>query len=354
LKINQFPFCVALLLVAGSGFASSLDDPSAAHYRARMAFGDLFINRDFVGIDALVEKSINERRVIEDGDLLLPEMSGLYDAMDVSMNPDERRKGKASLREEIEAWQRANPHSSAALIAEAMMWRRWAYVLRGGCCDDDDPSSPIVNPRAKRYFLEYMDKSYKTLVAHKKIAAQNPYYFEFILLLQAERGIPVADSEKIYIEAVAAHPWYYSYHRAMIYVIAKSGQGRGARAAEFINSVTKNANDEMYARLWRAYDILDHHHTNLFEDTPVDWPRMRNGLLQGLSAKPNSSANTVEQMRLRRAASYACRAGDWATFQLVHPEATVSLYDGNEWPMSFSEALCNRMASANRQKKQTN
>jgi len=344
-------FGLFLCLLGPAGISAQVSTPPAyplfaspadLHFHAREEFYDLMKKDDYAAIDALVAALIAEKRKLPDGDWQLSDMGGLVLHHD-GIDPEEKIGGRPSLKDRIRAWQRRNPASPAAGIAEALMWRVWAGDLRGTGFDRPRFNVQGANPKGQVLFKTYMQKAYQALQAHKPAAAVNPYWYEIMLRVQGELYRPRAELEKTYREGIARYPWYEPIHSAMILGLAWNEDHSPLAIAGFIEKAAER-NNRLYARLWQDWDKAESQHGNLFEDTPVNWPRMRNGLSEGLTLPAPERLQGFDGLPYVRLASYACRARDWPTYRLARAGSVIGGRFESEWRQSYSEDICNRFA----------
>ena len=227
--------------------------------------------------------------------------AGVEKAMTVF--PWEQETDFDSLEKKTRAWVAKYPESPAAHIAHSMVLVKRAWHHRGS----GDASS--VTPEGWIEFHKYVGAARTYLEKHKDIASGDPRWYEQMLLIARAENWPRAEFDKLLDEALDREPVFYqTYFSALQYLLPK-WHGGVEEIEDFARyAVDKSSRLEgqgMYARIY-WYASQTEFENDLFNNSLVEWPRMKAGFEDVVSRYPDA-------WNLNNYARFACLARDKAT-----------------------------------------
>ncbi|MGZ5027189.1 MAG: DUF4034 domain-containing protein [Methylobacter sp.] len=211
----------------------------------------------------------------------------------------------------IKHWRQKYPQSASAAIAEATYWNTYAWNARG------NGFANSVSQEGWKLFEERNRKAESVLLESAPYASGNPEWYAVRLAVANVLNAPKRQLVKLSEEATQRHPYYYSIYSAVVHALTPSWGGDWRSINAFIKaSAMKTKEHEGAALYTRLYMMASACGTcdqafNLFRDTKVSWPEMKKGFDDLLNHYPNSLWN------LNKYASFACQAGDKATFRAL-------------------------------------
>ncbi len=218
----------------------------------------------------------------------------------------ERRDGESAdvaytnFEKKTAQWAAASPESPAAHIVHATALINHAWAHRGGAY------AHKVDPKAWAPFHDYIARARRYLEAHKKIAAVDPRWYELMLGIAKAQNWDRPEFDRLLTEALDREPQFYqTYFSALEYLLPK-WHGNVAEIEKFAQSAVgrtaKTDGRGLYARIY-WYASQSHFDNRLFEDSLIDWPRMRDGFEDVIKRYPDA-------WNLNNYAKFACLAQD--------------------------------------------
>jgi hypothetical protein len=204
--------------------------------------------------------------------------------------------------EMLRQWQQARPHSEAALYAEAIYWRVFAWTARGG------GYANTVSREGWELFHERLAKSRDILKTLLEGAVACPAPYALALGVLTDLGAP--EEMLVGIYAVAARKWpeYHDLHFAMARHYEPKWGGSDKQYEAFADQVAGHTKEfegmGMYARL---YWLVDSRRGIPFLNDPSrapDWKKLQAGYQDLIRLYPSSLHNLVKY------ADVACRSSD--------------------------------------------
>ena len=213
----------------------------------------------------------------------------------------------------LQAWAAAKPASVTArtALAKCLFW--WAWRARG--------SDPGVKDAAG--FAQRLAQSHEEAEKALLLADKDPELFRTRLALGKGLGLSRPDMEKLLAEALAYDPAYERFYQAMGAYLAPRWFGAAGEWEAFAQQASEQRKDPaLYALI--VDDDSNVYEDDLFKDTRVSWPRLRDSLGELQKRYPGSL------YRQSRFARYACEAGDKET---ARPLLTAlgARYDREAW-----------------------
>ena len=280
--------------------------------------------KDFAALDQMFEGWNDPAVRTRDGRWRLDALRGLLD----QTNYDYPDKRLASLRE----WQQHGPASEGAAIATAQFWIGYAWHARGGGYAD------TVSETGWQLFRERLQKAEQVLLESRGYAADNPLWY--YCYLQTALGLEWEKPRilELYKEAIERQPLFYWNLFAAIRAVSPKWGG----SVELMDLVAKSAAEQaggregeiLYARGYWSISGAINADQDLFRDTLVSWPRMREGFRELLKGFPESDWN------LNNFAAFACRAGDRETFLELHAQIHTSRLKKAAWRRDYTLESC--------------
>lgn len=202
-------------------------------------------------------------------------------------------------------WARAFPDQPAPHIVHASLLMERAWAFRG---HDYARKVDVKNWAPFRYYLA-MARQY--LEANKKVAAVDPQWYVEMLIIAKAQNWNRADFERLLAEALDHEPLFYqTYFMALNYLLPK-WHGDIFEIEAFAQSAVKRTSMRegrgLYARIY-WYASQAQFNNRLFEESRVDWLRMRDGFEDVIKQFPDS-------WNLNNYAKFACLAKDKAKVQ---------------------------------------
>ncbi|MDQ3116937.1 MAG: hypothetical protein M3Q86_10060 [Verrucomicrobiota bacterium] len=278
-----------LLAVHDAFLAQSFLDGRKDREHFMAAVGQAFWREDFATLEALAKELQESRERFSDGTWIL---SAFFSALEVAQNEADERY--AEVARKMELWRARYPASAAAPIAQA------GYHLNLGSHVHGDESGSHSEDSHDRYVREG-GVARQILEAHPA-AKILPEYFQKMEVVALVEGWPPADFFRLFDEAVAREPDYYTtYFRAASYLQReRGGWERFAEAQRQRRGAGQG--DVIYTRIAWSMSV---NYRNLFESSAASWETMAAGFNRLMSQYPesrwikNSYANFAFQARDR-------------------------------------------------------
>lgn len=225
----------------------------------------------------------------------------------------------------IQAWQQARPDSRAALYAEAIYWRRYAWRARGGGYAD------TVAKEGWELFRERLEKSMDVLAKLHARGRGCAAPYALTLSVMTEQGAPESKLAEVFQEGVREYPEYHNIYFAMARHYEPKWGGSATQYESFALQAAKQTQAfegmGMYARL---YWLVDTRRGGIpFANDPAQpphWSRLQAGYEDLMRRYPSSMHN------LGKYAGVACRSSDGALYRSLRSkiagyESTAEMLD---------------------------
>jgi hypothetical protein len=291
-------------------------------------FGENLREEDFAALDALLEKWNKPEERDQDG---LWKLIGIWDAC-YSLN---QGKGWKESLHYYEKWREFNLESPGAAIAESNYWAGFAWSIRGGETNSE------ADPVAMKIFTERMERAEQILIDSRKSSSNNPLWYDAYLSLAIATKRDDKFTEALFDEGISKHPYYQPlYFKMAKHWAPRSGENANWRKVEDVvnRAVALTSGSDgtsNYARLYSWVSNQQKIEFNLFQDSLVSWPKMRNSFEELVKRYPSPN-------NLNEYAVFACRAGDKDAYLKVRVElqGRVLLY---KWPTNYSLDVCDHI-----------
>lgn len=203
----------------------------------------------------------------------------------------------------ISAWEKAYPDSLAVPNVRANLYIYLAWDARGSGYSD------TVGASGWKVFKERVQQARDVLESSKKKGSVCPEWYNAMMSVALGQGWSRADYERLFDEAVVAEPTYYDYYFSKVLFLLPRWYGEPGEWEVFAEKAPTYLPAEgmaIYTRLAWGQSWL---YGNIFEETKVDWPKMRQGFRDLLRQYPDSFWN------MKNFAGFAFQAGDRETAQ---------------------------------------
>jgi hypothetical protein len=204
--------------------------------------------------------------------------------------------------QKLDQWKTQYPNSITLCVARAEVLTSYAWKARGG-----DWASKVT-PEGWKLFSERLAQARAVLEEGEKLSEKCPHWFAAMETVALGQGWDREEEAQLFKEAGAFEPQYYDYYfRRVTYLLPRwhGEQGEWEKFAE--EMVKENPGGEgktIYARIaWSATE----YYNNLFKDTGIQWPLMKQGFEEMMKHYPTSNWN------LNAFAKFAVQAEDRAT-----------------------------------------
>jgi hypothetical protein len=202
----------------------------------------------------------------------------------------------------IKAWQQSPPGSNAALYAEAVYWRAYAWSGRGGGFAD------TVSREGWELFHERLVFAKAALIELKKRGRDCPAPYVAWLNILLESGATEEELQAVYKEGIGKYPEYQNIYFAMSRHYDPKWGGTAEKYESFASQVAEQTKEfegmGMYARL---YWLVDNKNSVPFRgeaSSPPHWQKLKAGYDDLVRLYPRSFYN------LGKYAGVACRSSD--------------------------------------------
>lgn len=231
----------------------------------------------------------------------------------------------------IARWKEINPESPAVAISEAVYWQTYAWNARG------NGYASTVSPDGWKLFRERLKKAEQTLLESKHYASKNVLWYEVYLSIATESSWDEGKFQKLFEQAIQTEKMYYPFYFEAIRYFSPKWGGNYKLIDQFINHAVKlTSTDEdksLYTRLYWVVAQQQGLDFQMFKESHASWPLMKKGFEYMMQRYPDSTWN------LNNFASFACRAGDGATFSKLRVQIGRHIRP-QAWPSNLSLDLC--------------
>lgn len=282
-------------------------------------------DQDFAALDAMVNKWNN------------PEVRDIDGLWTLSVNWGSCTSG-INWKESIhfmQKWQKSNPESIAAVIAETKCWIDGAWSIRGS------ESSADVDPVAMKVFTERIEHAEKILKDSKAFASKNPLWYDTYLGIAIAMKLDSSFIENMFNEGVSKYPDYHGLYIRMIQYWAPNN-GRSTdwkKIDDIVNQAVSMTSSKdgitNYARLYAWVGYQQKLEFDFFKNSLVSWPKMRASYEELVKRYPSDS-------NLNEFAVYACRAGDKDSYLKLRTQIKRRVLK-YKWPSNYSIDLCDHV-----------
>lgn len=207
--------------------------------------------------------------------------------------------------EKIAAYQRQFPKSAFAALLPAMQLHGAAWRARGS------GYSSSVTAEGRSLFAERNRQAWQEIVAVRSRSDRLPTWYEQAIKIGMDANIEGDELMNLFEEGIERFPGYHAIYSATVRQFSPRWGGNYADADAFVRAqvaaTTNTEGETLYTRLYWQLDSYGGGELDFFEESRVDWLRMRAGF-EALFKKYPVPSNRA------RFASFACRSGDGSTY----------------------------------------
>jgi len=259
--------------------------------------------KDVATLAGLLDKYIKDKCVFVDGRPFQGIMLKSYQkAFKDTANWD-------GARERIEALKTANPDAIYLSALEVQWWIDAGWSARG------TGYASSVTRDGMRLFQERLLRAESLLIETKPRAAELPYWYQQMLVVQSALGGSGSDRDNIFVEGASRFKTYYPLYFTMLNFLSPRWGGSWGAIDSLVAWSVKNTQategNALYARMYWNIGETMREGEQLFKSTKAQWPKMKAGFEDLMMKNPDSLWN------LNNYAEFSCEAGDGATFRML-------------------------------------
>jgi hypothetical protein len=283
--------------------------------RAEWVGAELFGGAEFARLDALAQRLLKSRERAKDGRFQLALLDGGIEeriAQWATSSPGVSTRLVAD-------WKKAVPDSAYRPIVEVLVIRANAWAMRG------EGAASEVTAEGWQLFKEANEAARQVLMESRKRASAFPGWYSEAIELAFETNRPRAEIDSLLREGIERFPGYFPLYFSYLNYLQPKWGGSFEQANAFIVEQTMSpANPDgevLYARLYWFFDQCDVcSDRKYFENSKVDWVRLRKGFDRLTAAYPDSERN------LAAFTDFACRANDAATYKRLRARLNTEVF----------------------------
>lgn len=291
------------------------------------AFRGNFLEEAFSANDALLERLLVNKWIDLQGD---PQFGWYLHAMKAVFAENNPHAGAL-----IEKWQTAHPTSVGAIIAKALYLQQTAWRIYGG----KNNRSP--DPLATKLFHERLKLAEQVLLKAKSFSSNNPLWYQVYIGILSDDKRDRHQLDAVFTEGIRKFPTYRPLYLEMArFWVPRFGTPQWEKVNEVLEKALANtAKSDGYGMYALTYiditndQLLAGYSFEPFRDSPATWPAVKKSIEDLIRRYPNSDRYKNEY------ASFACRAGDGATFNAAWFHLGED-FNPAYWYDNFSPDLC--------------
>lgn len=206
--------------------------------------------------------------------------------------PDGWQKHEALL----DQWIQESPKSITALITKAKFLTRYAWKARG------NGLANTVTPEGWKLFGERLAKATELLGDARKMQEKDPYLWNVAQSTALGLGTERESYEKLFNEATAFEPTFFSYYQSKAYHLLPRWHGQPGEWEQFAEDSIKTCplGLEIYARIVFS---MSTHHTNVFAESKASWEKAKSGFDLIRKRYPDSTLVIRDYLKLCKQAN---------------------------------------------------
>jgi hypothetical protein len=173
-------------------------------------------------------------------------------------------------------------------------------------------------------FAERNRMAWQHIVAVRSRSERLPTWYQEAIAIGMDAGVERGELMRLFEEGIERFPGYHGIYSAILRQFSPRWGGDYADADAFIRAqVGASSNTEgetLYTHLYWSIDSVGGYDHGFFEESHVDWSRMRVGFEGLLKNYPDPTNRAFY-------ASYACRAGDGPTYLKLRKDIDKSQFE---------------------------
>jgi len=283
-----------------------------------------YARADFAQLQAIIDTLSQPDQLTGDG---RPKLMAVYSGLKHFV---EVYNSWSSDLNKIQSWRKYRPQDYGPDVVEALVWRAWAWHVRGTGYADS------VSAEGWKLFNEKLDNAAAVLDRSKERATRTPLWYQVRLGVARDLGADDTQYQAIFDEAVARFPGYLPLYLQMAGHLSPKWGGSYSLLEKFAR---KTAGDKRhddfttYTRIYWDLGTQENEQFDLFRDSDVSWSLMKAGFEKMMQQYPRSDWN------LNAFASFACRAGDGPTYAALRVRMGEKVFS-DVWASNYSVDVC--------------
>lgn len=305
------------------GASMVTDGPAALTSVGWEAQGD-YSRYQLANLDALVQTLSAPDQVTDSG---MSKLAGVIEGLDGFVTAWNQWDDDLA---KIEKWRREQPDSPTIDVVEAVVWRAWAWHVRGGGYGN------TVKPEAWKLFTAKIANANAALERCTDASCRTPIWYQMRLGIARDAGWDQDRYKELFEEARRQYPWYIPlYLLASDYLSPKWGGSYEAVDAFARQTVKMPPGDDysLYARIYWSLTGNSELDFDVFHDSQANWGDVKKGFEALMRRYPKSLWN------LNAFASFACRAQDRETYGKLRAQMGRTIFP-NAWPSNAPVDVC--------------
>ena len=310
--------------------ASTSDGPFQRHATGCMA-QQMFMTGDYAGLDAELRRDATNFADLPDGS---SHYEGVWSGLDALFS-----YGQISITEALRRtaqWRRSAKGSIDPSLAEALIFRDWAYGARG------HGYASSVSGIAMTLYLARAEMSEESLLAINA-RERKPEWYALSVGVDRDLSVPLGDQRATFAEGNRRYRSYFPLYRQMLVSLMPRWGGSTELVDNFIITASMEPgsgqiDSALYTRLYLAYGNMEGGDLNVVEAAKADPAMMKAGLEAYRKSYPNSD------YVLNAVARFACTDNDVFGYRALRKTMPnrVSL---QAWPDTLSVASCDKWSN---------
>jgi hypothetical protein len=256
----------SVMTVTDSGVDPVVNEKDAVRRQAMGLLG----KSDFAQLERTAEDFRRTKSRFSDG---LWKLKEFYDGLTAHNEIGEEKDWRPWF-EKLDRWREEFPESITLPVVGARGWLDYTTAVK----DAEGRKEAIGNART-------------ILEAGAKLPTRCPHWYLVMEEIAGRQGWEPEEFSKLVAEAAAAEPTYYDYYAeaASYFLSRRRGKEELDRVAK--EAATKFDPAEGMAAYARTVWFMENHYDNIYEETTVTWPKLREGFLDIQKRYPESRWN---------------------------------------------------------------
>jgi WD40 repeat protein len=287
--------------------------------------------QDFAGIEKRAAKLRHDKVRLRQGRW---ELQPFYEGLNLSdyLGSDEANWRDALAK--LDAWHSQFPSSITEPVVRAHVLVGYAWKARGTgwASEVSNEGWDLMHDRLKQ--------ARESLDAAAKLPGRCPEWYSAMQSVALGQGWNRVEYEKLFQEAVAHEPSYYDYFFNKAYYLTPRWFGNTGEWERFADDAAIHYDPQeglaLYSRIAWSKNFL---FGNIFRESDIRWPRMRNGFRDIMNQWPESIWN------LNNFCWFACKAGDQKSAKQLFEEIGDE-FDYDVWHSRSQFLAAKRWAAA--------
>jgi hypothetical protein len=293
---------------------------TAVGLEAQSAYG----SGQFAKLDSLIETLSQPDQLTDDG---MPRLQGVYDGL---WNFIDAYQDWQTELDKISEWRKEYPDSYGADLVEAIIWRAWAWHVRG------DGTAETVTPEGWKLFRVKISSADEVLGRSKSRASESPLWYQLRLGIARDAAWDHQRYRTVFDEATQKFSWYVPFYLWAANYLSPQWGGSYEAVDALARRTTKiplGVDYSLYARVYWHLTCDECGQFGLFRDSRATWPRMKAGFEGLMRRYPKSKWN------LNGFAYFACLADDASTYSVLRAQIGKDLIP-DAWGSNHSMEVC--------------